>query len=197
MSLVNLTITLPQLSETEQLLRHIPNGAGKAMMRALNRTIVGVRENSVRSVRDMYTVRGGEFRSLLKINKATLTRLAALITVRGHALGDERFQLNPSKRTGRKVLNGVYVRVRKDSAGGAVKGTFLGVGKFSKATLLFRRLTNDRLPIEHIHGPSIASMVKMAFYNPGSSIEDDAKARLVRELSHEIEYQLLKKAGAR
>lgn len=192
MQMVNVHIRLPEIRDVELALATVPNGASKAMVRALNRTIVGVRDDVLRAIKDTYLVRDREFRGLMKIRNASSKRLSASITVRDHPLGVERFQITPRKRISgrRRAPMGIHVRVRRDSPGNILPGTFLGIGRISNALLVFRRLTDDRLPLEHIHGPAFSSMLKMSWDNPELSIQEHADERLLRELDHQVEYLL-------
>lgn len=191
MQMVNIQIRLPEIRDVEQALATVPNGASRAMTRALNRTIVGVREDVLRAIKSTYLVRDREFRGLMKISNASSKRLSASITVRDHPLGVERFQITPRKRGGgRRASMGIHVRVRQDSPGNTLPGTFLGIGRVSNALLVFRRLTPDDRLLEHIHGPAFSSMLKMSWDNPELSIQEHADERLLRELDHQVEYLL-------
>lgn len=171
-------------------LKRLPNGARKAMVSALNKTIPGVRTDAVKAVTSTYAIKAKDARSTMTIRKANKNDLRASLNSRGDAIPLINFQVSPKRATGRRPKSGLMVRVRK-SGGGRLRHAFMvSGGRYQSG--VYQRKDARRFPIKRLFGPAVPSMLKDA--GAEKIILGQASARLAKNLDHEVE-RLLKGYG--
>ncbi|MCE5315167.1 MAG: phage tail protein [Armatimonadota bacterium] len=176
------------LEEVRQLLKGVERGAEKAMTRALNRVAVGARAEIVKVIAQKHEIRNRDIRDAIKIKKANYDTLEAQVHSFGSVIGLEDFKTTPSGYKQPRPKVGIQVKVRKDSSGGRIPGTFFMPNKKP----IFVREGDE---IMRKFGPAIPSMMRVALDEDGEqSIQDNAENRLIRELDHEVQFMLSKGA---
>lgn len=212
---IEVTLDRRALKGTLAALMAVPKEGPRVISRSLNRTIVGTRVQVIRSIRDLYTIKAGDVRDKLKIEKASPGHLVAVLKgVQGTNDGKARtpglqhFRHSPTNAVnGRSRRKGVRVKVRKDRSGGVIKGTFLLPGKIG----IFRhsnviKLTTERpyiikteprktyikhYAIERLFGPDVPGMMKTTV--DVGKLDVVTLDRLVKELDGALTFLLSKK----
>lgn len=174
-------VTADHIERAEQLLKHIPNAAPKALSRAINRAAESARTEAARKVRETYFIPHNAVLSTIKIDKASEGRLMAKVTSRGHATPLINFRVTPKQPQPRRK-SPIIVRV-KQGQGGSVKRAFVARMK-SGHVGVFERAGKKRTPIRQLFGPPIPEMLG----NPTVTdwVEQKAAERLDERLDHEI-----------
>jgi len=188
--LVHISMEGDRLEEAKFFLRELPDKMGIAASRALNRTVQGVRAETVRQVRQRYFVQARRVRETMKISKASPGRLEAILVSRGGNLPLSRFRVNPKapvRQRGVRVSARRRIRVanlkttspvRLDRAFVARWRTgHVGVYQWGKGK------SKDRV-LKEKYGPSVPGMAGSE--NVSGFILGKAQDRMGRELSHEI-----------
>lgn len=187
---VHVSLESRQLDEAEAFLKRLPKGVERAASRALNRTVQGVRAETVRQVRQRYFVQAHRVRETMKISKASPGRLEAILISRGGNLPLSRFRVVPKSPVRQK---GVRVSARRRIRTADLKTTspvqldrafvarwrtgHVGVYQWGKGK------SKDRV-LKEKYGPSVPGMAGSE--NVSGFILEKAKDRMGRELSHEI-----------
>lgn len=180
-----------QIRRLKREFREIPGKSRRALSATLNKTIVGVRTDTVRVVVKEYLVRSGDVRSTLTIRKATINRLDASMRSEGTAIRLIKFRTSPKSATSRRPAGGVRVQVKRSGGGGRISGAFIAVMR-NASVGVFVRKGRSRLPIEQLYGPAIPSMI--GGDDVWLALETMANQRLAKNLNHEIE-RILKGFG--
>lgn len=208
---IRLKVRPTQRAAVESLLKAIPGGARKAMARALNRTIEGVRTDVVRAITESYAIRARDVRETMAIERAKPERLFAWLRSRGHVIPLDRFETRPTGPTRTRPPIGVRVRVKKGAAGRAVAGSFFvgftvtqarrvtrggqrGGDVSRRIEGLFMRVGAGRHPIRRLQGPSVPSMMGSVL-DRNEEIQERALDRLEREVAHEADFLLQREAS--
>ena len=152
----------PKKSHIDTLIKelaHIKHGAPKAMSMALNATAAGIRKDITEAVTKVYFVTPGAVGKTMKTRRANPARLTAAVISTGSVIPLYKYNVKVSGRT-------VHVQVRRDSAGGDLKGAFIAkmkskhIGIFGRAKGAYRKTRNSNmLPIHEFFGPAITSLL--------------------------------------
>lgn len=184
--------------KAEEMLKHLPGQAAKAVSRAQNRALVGLRAEVVKEVGNTYTVKATAVRASLSIRKSTPDHLEAVLRSTGAVIGLREFKHTPVL-PGRTKAKGVRVQVRKDSGGKVLPGTFIAkmnsghMGVFRSSRRVEQKpgeKARITWPIKEPQGPAVPSMIKKV--TEETVLLQRAEDRFVRELDHEIGHRLLK-----
>jgi hypothetical protein len=182
-----------QLAEVNAMLADINNGAARAMTRAINRTLDGVRSQVVKRVAKEINLTQKVIREHTATLRATPDKLTGLVRVTGQPI--------PLIDYGaRKTQRGVTVRVRKQGERELFPESFIAAMPNKRGgghTGVFRRAWTGagrvgRLPIEERYGPGVAMVFH---YNAEDDVTEEGADRLARELEHEADYLLRQATG--
>lgn len=180
---VKLDAAIAEVSRAEKLLGHIPGAAHKAVSRALNRTMDGVKTEISRQVPKEYEIKISDVKKTIRIDKATPERLMVRLVSSGPVIGLQHFRFAP-KAVRPRPVRGIRVRVLKSSKLETVDGAFIT----DSMQGIYKRKGNDRLPIERKYGPAAPSMIMSSVDR--NKLDQKAGERFIKELSHEIDWVL-------
>lgn len=155
--------------------KNLEKAIPKAMSSALNRVGTGVRTDATKATRESYTVKAGDVRQDLKIDKSRVrSDMTLIIDSRGANLPLTKFKTSHSKRYG------VRANVKKSTGLKVVAGAFM----MSKKPGIFSRVRQPRLPIKELYGPAVPVMLNNDKVT--EQIEEKARTRMVDRFDHEI-----------
>lgn len=174
----------------------------KATQQAINKTIVGVKSDTVKSLSNQTSVKQKEIREQVRVTKATKNNPQAKINAyKAKARNLINFVTASQRKPNlfnKKFRNGNYkakgVKARAWGNRKEYKGSFIGTGK-NGATLVFARTGKGRTPLKALNGPS----VRTEFDRPSnqSMMKANAKKRFEVELKRSLNLQLRNAVGFR
>lgn len=178
-------LTASQIDKAQRVLSHIPNGAPKAMSRAINRAADSARTEAARKVRETYYIGYSEITSTIKIYRASSENLGARVESRGHVLPLTKFKVTPNRPMPKRT-SPIIVRVKRGE-GGPIRTAFVA-RMHSGHLAVMSRAGKRRLPIQEHFGPPIPQMLG----NPSVTqwVEQKAGETLEKRLEHEIDRML-------
>ena len=174
---VNLEIE-PLLASLKQLGTGL---AQKAIYRSLNRTIVGVKVNAARAVRDELTLKIKDIKKDLAIRRAPAHGLEAALDIAIRATGLIKFRA-------RQTARGTTVQVKRRSGRKRLPHAFIARMKSGHVGVMTRAKGIGRLPIDELFSTA-----------PGQYLDDDdvlrpigdaAQVRFTKELSSQVDRLL-------
>lgn len=180
---LSITVDPKQYAQAVRELSGFRNGAAKALAAALNKTMRGVKTDTVREVRDNYEVKYGTILKALKITrKASKSDLVTIINGRYTPIPLMQFKVSPKRTQGIRPAGGLKITVKKGSSSSAAHAFVAALGG---GTNVFTRAGSSRLPIKTRYGPAIVQMLD----NPDvdDKIQRQAQERLNKNLAHEID----------
>jgi len=179
-----------QIERAEILLKDIPNGASKAIVNALNRSVEGARTDAVKKVRERYIIKAKDVRDTIQIKKATYDDLTAIVKASGSPVALSKFKITPSSPPKTRRKKPIIARVTR-GGGGPIPGAF--VAKMESGHVgVFERVGKARLPIKQLYGPSVPQM--LGHESVTEYVEEQAREKVEKRLEHEIN-RLLKGVG--
>ena len=162
------------LREAEKILNGISTqGAGKAISRALNRSILAARTAGTKAVGQEYAIKASDIKANLTMKKASYTNLTASLSAKGPAVDIMNFKV--------KLGSPIFAQVKKNGGGGYLKDSFAVV---QPSLRVLHRQGAARNPTSRSFGPSIAQM----FGNEATikAMTDRASEVLETRLQHEM-----------
>lgn len=164
----------------------------RASARALNRAVTSMRLEASKRVREIVKIKAGEVNAALVIDKAkakeTLVDQAATMVVKPKPIPLYAFSPTVRKiKTARGVRLGVTVKVKDVRK--IVTGAFIatvGAGH----TGIFKRKTDDRLPIKELFSTSVLDIFKDDFFVRRLLIYGQQKFK--ENFDRELKYELSK-----
>ncbi len=177
-------------------LRHVNDGLPISVMRALNRTVTGIRTDMVEIARREYTVKAKAARANISLIKARKGSLSAVVESRGKPIPMIDFAIYPSKpQPRRKVpIKAEIIRGKRESVGG---GAFVAVMPSGHKGVFWRAKEGgkkvSRLPIHELPGPRIEDL----YARPAITAEIERKAdkRMAKELDHQADNLFRQRLG--
>ncbi len=186
-----ITIDAEQIKRAELLLKNIPGGIDKAIVRAINRSVESAQTAAVKKVKDRYYIKAGDVRKTIKIKKANYSDRIAIIRATGSPVALSKFSVTPSKPPKKRRKTPVKVRVLKGESPKSLTHAF--VTRLSSGHIgVFERVGKARYPIKQFYGPSVPQM--LGHDSVVKYVEERAKEQLIKRFDHEIE-RLLRGAG--
>lgn len=187
------------IANVQVALAGVKNGASRVLSRAINKTLDGVRTDSVNEIAKDITPKKSTIRGTFTVRKTSVTNLEGRTYSRGKPLGLIHYQARQTKK-------GVSVKVKRVGKRAVILGAFIAKGK--GATNVFWRQYRGtrkkvrpgfqygalprgyRLPIERLTGPRIPDIMG----NPKviGLILSAANVRLDKNLSSQLDYELSK-----
>jgi len=181
---IRVTVNERDLARLKKEFRFIPGASEKALVAALNRTVVGVRAEAVREITKVYEIKARDVRETMALRRASRSRIEAAVISQGGAIGLHHFKISPRSFSLPRPPSGVRVKVRRDGAGRRLRGPFLT----NRIRGVYRRKNpgdpKDRR-LEQLFGPAVPSMLK----DEGAfgRVQWYADARLSKEIDGQIE----------
>ncbi len=189
---MKIEINKDDIQNAETFIKGFGKEGERAIIRSMNRAIMGVRTDSVKAVKQEYNVKPTAVRKSFQIQKAKGNIFQAIAIASGNRIPLINFGARPNKPGCRKPAVGVRVKVKKTPK--VLKHSFVARMRKSGHVGIFQRLGKDRLPIDQKFGPAIPQMLG----NPQvrDEIRKNALSRLSKNLNHEIDFAL-QKMGAK
>lgn len=207
--------------KVEALLSGVKNGASRVIVRAVNKTLAGVRTDTVNEIREGVNVMATAIRKTMRIDNATVSRMSAKVTSR------QKYGTNLAAFGARQTKKGVTVNVIRRTGRKLIPHAFI-VGKGSKRWVAWRGTRDEMSP--YVGTQSLRTMQWAKNRRSGGFFETDfhygalprkyrlpiskrwgpaipdlmkhvptfdaierkAKARLDKNFSHELDYMLSK-----
>jgi len=174
-----------EIVKAHTALSHIENGAPKAIMRALNRTIDGVKTDIVTQVTSTYDIKAGKVRKVIKATHSK-TNLQASVSAKGSKIPLIQFRVTPNKPGQQKP--GVVLRASvKQSGGKPIPGAFIMRMSGGQVGVALRA-GKQRLPVKELYGPAIPQMIDEPVIQ--KYIMDGTNDRFQKRIDHEIAFIL-------
>lgn len=206
------------LKKVRNMLSDIQGAGERVTVRALNKTLIGVRTDASAAIREVVTAKKAAVDETIKISKATTGNSTAMIVCTGKPVALIDY-------SSRKTKRGVSVQVRKDRPRKVVQGAFIAKMKSGHEGVFWRKYHEKgakknkmeiqanragfawseklgrfipmgmlpreyRLPMEERYGPRIPDI--MSNDPVMNKILDQAGQRLKDNLDHETDYELSK-----
>lgn len=208
--MIEIRVDQRQLGDLLAKLGHIPRGLARATSMAGNKTLVTIRANMVRMIRERYAIKAGDVRKELAISRLTPSRLVG--SIRGESSpGVPLFRFTTTRRLpstrrtragGYTPAVGISVLVRKDRGKRVVRGAFTAVmssghrGAFVRGSRYKAgRETKSKLgarEIVELYGPTPVKLLGAA--ENIKKIETQAQDTMDKNLKREAEFYL-RRAG--
>ncbi|UZP67659.1 phage tail protein [Desulfovibrio mangrovi] len=192
-----------QMRVVEQTLKHIKDGYKTVAMRAVNKTLDGMRTDVVRLIRSTYAVPARDLRDKLAIIKASKSYLRGSLTAKGPisvplmrygAYPRAPFISAPKGPKGKRH-KGVTVKVRNDGGRKGVRHAFvLNSPSTGNAEVVRRVHADQRYPICLLYGPGHLAALRQD--DNVHELQEQAMKRFGKAIEHEARY-LIEKAGLR
>lgn len=203
MAEINVSIDTSELERKIQALDGVKNGAPRAIMRAMNRTLTGMGTDASRKASKSYIIKQKDVKANLDLrDKASMTDLSISMRSRGRPIRLMKFRTKPNKNPGRRGSPSAFAQVKRVGAGGRISGAFMAnfqagagthqgvfvrTGKFARV----RRGANAgkvREKIRQLHGPGVVQMLDNQPMR--EAIQVGATERFNKELDHQVKHLL-------
>jgi hypothetical protein len=199
-SVFSIKIDESDLKNVRDMLSDMKDIGIKVTVRALNKTLTGVRTDASSAIRAEITASKQAVDGTFKIEKATSTRVQAAIASTGKPLPLTEYSTRQTKRgvsvqvkrsRPRKVIPGAFVAAMKSKHEGAFWREWHGQKQAKRADLRYGKLPRKfRLPIKQLYGPRVPDI--MSNDPVMKLILGKAGDRLHNNLAHETEFELSK-----
>ena len=110
------------LSKVEEMLSDIKKAPAKVTVRALNKTLTGVKTDASSAIRDIVTAKKSDVDATFRIGKASETKASAWISSTGKPLPLSAYSIRQTKK-------GVSVHVKRVNPRTVLEGTFIATMK--------------------------------------------------------------------
>ncbi|HRG62229.1 MAG TPA: phage tail protein [Burkholderiales bacterium] len=188
--MISVKIDENQLQYVINGLKHIKDGAPRAISQAINRSLTHMRQIVVEEVTTQYFVRQSEMRNLIEIEPSYRTTLNGRIFLEGKPTPLIKFDLNkrrlasvkPRKKKKSK-LQPLTVAVMRNGGKKTINGAFVNQTK-SGYMGVFRRSTDARYPLAQLYGPSIPQMAQNLLVS--DSVQEKGASYFFKRLEHEV-----------
>ena len=203
MTQLNVQIDPGDLMRAKLMLSGIKNAVPKVSMRAINKTLTGIRTDAVEEISNIITPTKTVIRNTFTIVKATSSKPSALVKSTGYPLGLVYYGASKTtkgvsvqvKRSGERTLfpHAFFTVVGHTAKGVAKKQVFSRIYKGArtkaKPTAAWKAMPKKyRLPVKKLAGPRVADI----FSNNAvfDAVSKKAWPRLKKNFNHEIDYEL-------
>ena len=168
------------LARANALLRHIPGAFPKAVARAANRALDGMRTDAAKETRQRYFVTAADVRKTITLRKAGPGNMQAAMISRGKRRGLEEYRVTPhaGKRGGAKAA------VKREGGLKPIPKAFFLPGKKPP----FIRVGKARREIRALRGPAVPQILKNE--ETVEALEMGAAERFAKRLNHEVMREL-------
>ena len=194
--MIETRIQVDNIEEVKQRLGNLSHKAPSVLANAINRTTTNIKKTMAQQTAKRYNIANGEVKKTISISKATRARLEGATISKASPIALAKFKVSPNRivsyANGKPSPKVYKVSVEKGPASKRLDAdpkAFIAVMK-SGHQGLFRRLTDDSLPIKQLYGPSVPQMIK----NDESmkNIQEEAQSTLRKRIDAEIENILRK-----
>lgn len=189
---IKIEIDQAKLEELRHALADIKNGVPKAMSRAINTTVTGVKTDMVFIAREQYNFKAAALRDRIRVYKASPQKLSAKVASTGKPI--HLTDITGTTWRGPQAA-GTTVNVKKATGRKMIKSAWIGTGKHSGKEIVMtrtdekglrRRTTPEgRYPVKALYAPHPEIIYN---YEPvWKSIRYLADITLEKRLNHEMD----------
>jgi len=206
---MQVNISQRDILDIEAALLGIRNGATRALTRAINRTLAGVRTDKTNEAAKVLNLKKTDIRNAVRINRATWSNMAASVRRTGKPVPLAKFKGTRQVRRGVSVLvkiggqrtvlpHAFIATMRSGHVGVFWRKDDTWVGYADRSSLpprAYGRLPEHyRLPIKELYGPRVEDILS----DPDvmERLIEMADDRLQRNLDHEVNYLILQAGRA-
>ena len=204
---IRIEINKADLMRVETLLSTVKDGAPKVMMRALNKTLTGVRTDASKELRNRVTLKKKDLDTHIQVNKASVADLRASVyfDAKGIPLINFQWTADPYgifsrewKGSGKTFHSHAFIALvgTKKKHEGIFRRINVGAGTWqaailSKYTKKWAKLPKQyRFPIKQLWGPSVAALMAKTKRPLLPVVQKLAEDRLHNNMAHELDYML-------
>jgi len=204
MTSLSISINQADLLKVEAMLSGIKNAVPRVISRSVNKTLVGVRTDSVREIGKVITPKAKVIRKSFKVYRASVSNLSAKVESKGKPLGLIHFEARQIKLSRGKIKAGVTLKVKKKKARSNIPHAFIRSVNGAK-NVWMRFYYGPRKPVKP--GRKYGAMPKKYRYSiyrmvgprvPDimsnkpvmRAIQEKADKRLDKSFNHELEFML-------
>lgn len=183
----SIDIDRQQLARATLLLSSVKNGASRAIARAINKTLDGIKTDASVEIRIIVTARKKDVDRTFSLSRATATRPQGSFRSTGRPLPLIAYSVRQTKK-------GVSIQVRRDRPRKVIPHAFIATMKTGHRGAFWRQKVNGRivgrLPIEELSGPRVPDILsnEPVMVNVLAS----ARERIDKNMAHEIDYELIR-----
>lgn len=188
-------------NNVSSMLSGIKNGAIKVQVRAINKTLAGVKTDVSTEIRSDLNIAKKYVDKNITTSKANFAKPSGSVVTKSKPIGLINF-------TGtRQTKKGVSVKVKKSGKRTILKHAFVAVIKNAKNVWWRKKISKEtkkyksdfpyaklpkiyRLPLQRLTGPRLTDRLAQA--SVIKSIEIKAGDRLIKNYDHELNYELSK-----
>ena len=199
---IRINIDTKDIKKKIKHLEGIKNGGAKAVMRALNRTVNGMKTDAAKEVSSRYTAKQKDVKDKLQTGKASMSNLSVALRSKGRPMASAKFRHTANKNPGKKKGKPVSLVAMKGQRlmklhGDGKKSTAFMASMKSGHRGIFQRIVNlgdkDREKIREVYSPGVVQM--MDNKETREAIQNNAVNRFNKELDHQIKHLLDKRKG--
>lgn len=205
---MNIKIDTKDLMRAQLMFANVRSATPQVAMRAINKTLTGMRTDAVREIREDVTPKAKTIRKAISLDRPRKTTMTGYFIIRGSPLSLMHYKARQTKK-------GVTVHVKKKNPRKLLPHAFIAGGRGGAGKHVFQRYYVNpnkypvkpfrpgfaygalpkeyRLPVERLTGPSIPAI--MAREPVMQAIEQKAHIRLKKNFEHEMSWKLSKLAG--
>lgn len=176
-----------QIERAQFALVNVRNGAPRALSRAINRALNGIRTDIVAAVVAEYAIKPSDVRQTIRVRGASPANLTGAAISTGGVIPLIKFNVNPKTPKRVPVLRAGVRFGNQEAIPDAFVATMRG------HTGVFKRKTKNRYPLQELYAPSIPQLIGNE--RVIKAVADNAGDRLSKNLDHEID-RLLHGIGA-
>lgn len=169
-------------------LQDIKGGYKKVALRSINRTVMGMRTEVVRAVREIYNVPAKDVRNNIFIFKARSDYLRGAIQARGNMstplmryAGRKKVVARTLRK--RKNIKGATVQIHTKSSRTVVKRGFIAKSSSGEEQIFARVKKDSRYPIRLLYGPGQLAVLK------DEDLTDDLQREAERRFEKAVEHE--------
>ena len=201
--MIQIEIDKAQLAKVEFMLAGIEDGSATVLMRAINRTLTGVKTDLDRETRKILNIKSSRVKKDMSSSTASKARLRGQVNSAGKPVGLTQFSGTKQKK------KGVSVSVRKDTRRSIIQRAFIAKGRGDNIHVFWRKWSGTRqphkniayaklprkyrLPIKTLYGPRIQDIQADPAVQQGVQVK--ASGRLNTRIAYELNYLLRKYSG--
>ncbi len=189
---IQIHIDASEVNKKLKRLRAVENGAPKAVMRAMNKTVTGMRTDAGKEVSARYTVKQADVKAKLDLDKASQTDLSIAMRSKGRPMSLVKFSHKSNKNPGVKGSPTAFAKVKKGGSGGFTGGFMATMKRTNGITGVFARTgkftRKGAEGIKQLYGPGAVQMLSNKEVR--DTIQKKAAERFNKELDHQIDFLL-------
>lgn len=183
-------VSQSDMREIETMLSGITNGATKAMVTAINKTVTTTKVQVKKKIGQKLNLKAARIGQDLTANKANYNNIKGSVIATGEPIGLINYKATQLKK-------GVKVQVLKSGSRQLIEHAFIATSKGAKNVWWRKRLASGklagRLPIERLTGPRIEDILgEESFLR---EVNSDAATLLVDNLNTKVEDLLRRHNG--